>query len=207
MQWMAPNVITLLGLMFPLLSCVIYLPFDANVEQAFPMATYVVCAFSIFMYQTFDAVDGKQARRTQQSSPLGQLFDHGCDAINTSLICFIFCQSMQLGPPGWMYFLYQFWSVVTFYGSQWEEHETHILRHGVAWFGVTERKSYLDLYSPMVHCINDFGQRHFELAHLQANFWRFGLAFPAGDQRSLDPHNADDYCLHDYIYSRSHQCT
>jgi ethanolaminephosphotransferase len=29
-------------------------------------------------------VDGKQARRTNSSSPLGQLFDHGCDAINTN---------------------------------------------------------------------------------------------------------------------------
>ena len=27
--------------------------------------------------QTFDAVDGKQARRTNSSSPLGELFDHG----------------------------------------------------------------------------------------------------------------------------------
>ena len=29
--------------------------------------------------QTFDAVDGKQARRTGSSSPLGELFDHGGD--------------------------------------------------------------------------------------------------------------------------------
>lgn len=29
-----------------------------------------------------DSIDGKQARRTGTSSPLGELFDHGCDAIN-----------------------------------------------------------------------------------------------------------------------------
>jgi hypothetical protein len=28
------------------------------------------------MYTSFDAVDGKQARRTGSSSPLGELFDH-----------------------------------------------------------------------------------------------------------------------------------
>jgi ethanolaminephosphotransferase len=28
----------------------------------------------------FDEMDGKQARRTGNSSPLGMLFDHGCDA-------------------------------------------------------------------------------------------------------------------------------
>lgn len=32
-----------------------------------------------------DNLDGKQARRTNSSSPLGQLFDHGCDALNVTL--------------------------------------------------------------------------------------------------------------------------
>lgn len=31
----------------------------------------------LFMYQSLDAIDGKQARRTQTSGPLGELFDHG----------------------------------------------------------------------------------------------------------------------------------
>jgi phosphatidylglycerophosphate synthase len=30
---------------------------------------------SLFIYQSFDAIDGKQARRTNTSSPLGELFD------------------------------------------------------------------------------------------------------------------------------------
>jgi ethanolaminephosphotransferase len=51
-----------------------------------------------------DAVDGKQARRTNQSSPLGQLFDHGCDAINSSLICFLYCQNHLLGPTSWPFY-------------------------------------------------------------------------------------------------------
>lgn len=29
------------------------------------------------MYQSLDAIDGKQARRTGSSGPLGELFDHG----------------------------------------------------------------------------------------------------------------------------------
>lgn len=32
-------------------------------------------------HQTLDAIDGKQARRTNTSSSLGTLFDHGCDII------------------------------------------------------------------------------------------------------------------------------
>jgi ethanolaminephosphotransferase len=34
----------------------------------------------MFTYQTLDNIDGKQARKTGNSSPLGMLFDHGCDA-------------------------------------------------------------------------------------------------------------------------------
>lgn len=31
----------------------------------------------LFIYQSLDAIDGKQARRTGASSPLGEVFDHG----------------------------------------------------------------------------------------------------------------------------------
>jgi len=45
----------------------------------------VLCAVGLFIYQTLDAIDGKQARRIQCSSPLGELFDHGCDALSIGL--------------------------------------------------------------------------------------------------------------------------
>jgi ethanolaminephosphotransferase len=37
----------------------------------------------MLIYQTLDNMDGKQARKTGSSSPLGLLFDHGCDALNS----------------------------------------------------------------------------------------------------------------------------
>lgn len=43
---------------------------------------------SLFLRQTLDAMDGKQARRTNQSSALGEFFDHGlCDAIEILVSC------------------------------------------------------------------------------------------------------------------------
>lgn len=39
-------------------------------------------------------------RRTRQSGPLGELFDHGVDAVNTSLEVLIFAASQNLGM-GW----------------------------------------------------------------------------------------------------------
>lgn len=47
-----------------------------------PSWCYFLCALGLFIYQTLDAIDGKQARRTNSSSPLGELFDHGCDALS-----------------------------------------------------------------------------------------------------------------------------
>ena len=38
------------------------------------------------MAHTLDGIDGKQARRTGSSSPLGEMFDHGLDAWATSLL-------------------------------------------------------------------------------------------------------------------------
>jgi ethanolaminephosphotransferase len=39
-------------------------------------------------------------RRTHQSGPLGELFDHGVDALNTSLEVLVFAASQNFGM-GW----------------------------------------------------------------------------------------------------------
>lgn len=96
-QWLAPNLITLIALFASFACSLQYLPFDGTLSKEFPAYTYYFGVFCIFVYQTLDAVDGKQSRRTKTSSPLGQLFDHGCDAINNSFINFFFCQAMQYG--------------------------------------------------------------------------------------------------------------
>lgn len=49
------------------------------------------------MYQTFDGCDGCHARRTGQSGPLGELFDHSIDAINTTLGSIVFASVMKMG--------------------------------------------------------------------------------------------------------------
>ncbi len=48
-----------------------------------PAWVLVLAAIGLFVYQTLDACDGKQARRTGNSSSLGELFDHGCDVVST----------------------------------------------------------------------------------------------------------------------------
>jgi ethanolaminephosphotransferase len=58
-----------------------------------PQWLFFTFAIGLFVYQSLDAIDGKQARRTGTSGPLGELFDHGCDALNTTV-------SNRLSPGG-----------------------------------------------------------------------------------------------------------
>lgn len=123
---MAPNLITLLGLFFVVanLGCVFYYDPYLNADQ--PRWCYFFYAFGLFMYQTFDGCDGCHARRTGQSGPLGELFDHSIDAINTTLAGLVFGSVFQLGW-GWLMLVAQFAAVCNFYTSTWEEYHTHML--------------------------------------------------------------------------------
>jgi len=101
---MAPNLITLSAIFFSMLPILLMAPTDPNLEQAFPFYYYLICAWGVLMYQTFDAVDGKHARNTGQSSPLGQLFDHGCDAVNSNFFIYLTLHCNRTGPNN-IYFM------------------------------------------------------------------------------------------------------
>ena len=75
-------------------------------------------------------VDGSQARRTGQSGPLGELFDHGVDALNTSLEVLLFAATMRLGQ-GWRTVMVLFGSLLTFYVQTWDEYHTKTLTLGL----------------------------------------------------------------------------
>lgn len=55
----------------------------------------MLCAIGLFVYQALDATDGKQARRTGSASPLGELFDHGCDSLSQGIFAWV---GMKLIP-------------------------------------------------------------------------------------------------------------
>ncbi|GAA5982938.1 hypothetical protein JCM5350_001562 [Sporobolomyces pararoseus] len=91
-----------------------------------PNWVYWSFAVGLFAYQSLDAIDGKQARRTGTSGPLGELFDHGCDAINTTLGAILAASALNLGLSWWTVA-----SLVAtncnFYLSTWEEWHTGTL--------------------------------------------------------------------------------
>lgn len=125
--WFAPNAVTLSGFGFIALNLLTVLYYDPYLNNPnVPTWTTVSYAIGLFMYQTFDACDGMQARRTGQSGPLGELFDHCVDALNTTLSVIIFASVTKMGY-GWMLIISQFAVLANFYLSTWEEYHTHIL--------------------------------------------------------------------------------
>jgi phosphatidylglycerophosphate synthase len=124
--WIAPNVITLMGLICLFLNYITtfyFCPVLPGCEP--PRWFYLFVAVNIFLYQTFDNVDGKQARRTGTSSALGELFDHGCDSLFLMLtgpatFCAVRAEVDQ------MYSLLTI-GFVAFFFSHWEEYHTNVL--------------------------------------------------------------------------------
>lgn len=55
---------------------------------------------------TLDAIDGKHARNTGNSSPLGELFDHGCDALSSTLQTIALGGGFQCGKHPFIAFVY-----------------------------------------------------------------------------------------------------
>lgn len=82
------------------------------------------CALGLFIYQTLDAIDGKQARRTQSSNALGELFDHGCDSMSTVFVTLAGACTMGMGYlPYWM--MYQCYTgSFLFYLAHWQTYVT-----------------------------------------------------------------------------------
>ncbi|KAF2224415.1 hypothetical protein BDZ85DRAFT_260925 [Elsinoe ampelina] len=127
---MAPNLITLTGFGFVIANLLTMLYYTPTLDQNCPSWVYLSWSIGLFLYQTFDAVDGSQARRTRQSGPLGELFDHGVDALNTSLEVLIFASALNLGQS-WKTMLTLFASLLTFYVQTWDEYHTQTLTLGV----------------------------------------------------------------------------
>ncbi|XP_042388156.1 choline/ethanolaminephosphotransferase 1-like isoform X1 [Zingiber officinale] len=122
--WMPPNLITLTGLMFLVISALLGYIYSPRLDAAPPRWVHLAHGLLLFLYQTFDAVDGKQARRTNSSSPLGELFDHGCDALTCAFEALAFGSTAMCGGT-----TFWFWVIaaVPFYFATWEHFFTNTL--------------------------------------------------------------------------------
>lgn len=120
----APNLITvmgfLLGMSGPLVSFY-FLAMEMQPEE-FPLWVWAWGGVSLFLYMTFDAVDGKQARRIKASSPLGEFLDHGLDAFITQFVHLNI--PLAVGMPPWMASLFSFQAAIALFLCIWEQYTT-----------------------------------------------------------------------------------
>ncbi|KAI1636316.1 CDP-alcohol phosphatidyltransferase [Biscogniauxia mediterranea] len=127
--WLAPNMVTLLGFCFVLVNVGLLVIFMPDLVGPGPSWLYLSFAFGLFMYQTMDNVDGKQARRTGTSSGLGELFDHGIDSLNCTMGSLLETGAMALGTSKSGVFTALCPCLPMFF-STWETYHTHTLYLG-----------------------------------------------------------------------------
>lgn len=138
-KWIAPNVLTFVGFLFTVFNFILFSYYDyyfyasSSVHQwdrPIPRWVWAVAAINIFLAYTLDGIDGKQARRTQTSGPLGELFDHGLDSWTAVLIPTCLYSVFGRTSPGIssMRFYFCLWNVfINFHLSHWEKYNTGVL--------------------------------------------------------------------------------
>ncbi|XP_015597881.1 choline/ethanolaminephosphotransferase 1 isoform X14 [Cephus cinctus] len=128
--WLAPNLITVIGLFVNIATTLVLVYYSPDAKAEAPRWACFLCALGLFVYQSLDAIDGKQARRTGTSTPLGELFDHGCDSVSTVFVALSACIAVQLGHyPTWMFFQC-FCAMTLFYCAHWQTYVSGSLRFG-----------------------------------------------------------------------------
>ncbi|EGD79179.1 hypothetical protein PTSG_09909 [Salpingoeca rosetta] len=120
-MWVAPNLLTWVGLMVNVITTALVVFYNPSMEEGVqvPSWVYVLCALGIFFYQSLDNIDGKQARRTGSATPLGELFDHGCDSVSTSVVVVGVLTALQVGSS-LLGFLTAAQAICLFYFAHWE---------------------------------------------------------------------------------------
>ncbi|XP_066291044.1 cholinephosphotransferase 1-like [Branchiostoma lanceolatum] len=128
--WVAPNLITLLGLTFEMVPSLLLMYYCPTAREEAPAWVYLLFALGAFLYHTLDHIDGIQARRTGSATPLGNLFDHGCDAISIVSTRIATICAMKMGEePGWM-FLSLTIIAFFFYSMNWSQYLTGTFSYG-----------------------------------------------------------------------------
>ncbi|CAF3449402.1 unnamed protein product [Rotaria socialis] len=115
--WVAPNLITIVGLAINISASILLMFLTNGAKEPCARWMYFLTAIGLFIYQSLDAIDGKQARRTNSSTPL----------VFVTVAC---CCALQLGLRPWVMFWCCMSSFVTFYCAHWQTYVSGKLRFG-----------------------------------------------------------------------------
>lgn len=161
------------------MTTLILIYYSPDAKSDAPRWAFFLCGVGLFAYQSLDAIDGKQARRTGTSSPLGELFDHGCDSISTVFVAASACIAVQLGHyPTWMFFQC-FCAMTLFYCAHWQTYVSGTLRFGK--LDVTEAQITImfihfisTIFGPSIWMTKIPPLEYFELRYVVGMFTVFG---------------------------------
>ncbi|XP_013771759.1 ethanolaminephosphotransferase 1-like [Limulus polyphemus] len=137
--WVAPNVLTFVGFLLTVFNALLLAFYDYRFRASsddypdfapIPSWVWIVCAINQFLAYTLDGIDGKHARRTNSTGPLGELMDHGIDSWSSlfmpmCLYSVFGCGEYSCRPLRVFFIL---WNIhICFVLSHWEKYNTGIL--------------------------------------------------------------------------------
>nr|CAB3230093.1 choline/ethanolaminephosphotransferase 1-like [Phallusia mammillata] len=126
----SPDVISVWGFIAGVLCAALVIFYSPALKTEVPGWVHVVCAIGLFFYQTMDALDGKQCRRSGRSSGVEEIFDHGCDSVNSILQYVVTTSCFVLGHRSWMWLIFLYVGNFTFFTVQWRTYATGIMQVG-----------------------------------------------------------------------------
>ena len=123
-RWLAPNAITIAGFIaatVPACCVAAYIP-DV------PSWCWALFAAGVFIYSTFDAIDGKHARRHKTESAFGELLDHGCDSCVAPLVQI--CIPFMIAYTSWEAAYLTVLGGIVLFTAIWEHYATGLFELG-----------------------------------------------------------------------------
>jgi len=132
-KWIAPNAITVAGLVLLIISVLLSVVYCPTFSEEQPSWVYYLQGVLMFSYNLFDNTDGKQARRTGTSSPLGELVDHGVDSVVLCLenLVFVIAAAYTALPEDYRIVATYFYGALPFLFATWEKFHTGSMYFGI----------------------------------------------------------------------------
>eukprot|EP00117_Sycon_ciliatum_P038277 scpid44738/ scgid28478/ Choline/ethanolaminephosphotransferase 1 len=146
-RWLAPNVITFIGaLCFVVPGCylVFHTPTATLSDDKMPGAFWLTLSVCCLAYQLLDCIDGKQARRTGNSSPLGEFLDHGIDAFATIILPLSAASCALLGEVPLMHAMAPVAAISLFFMAHWHSYVAGTM-HVNSMVDVEEARTYFTM--------------------------------------------------------------
>ena len=123
-RWLAPNLITFVSLCFNIFAAIIsYIDGKFDFSHELKHSTCMIIGIFQLIYLLLDNIDGKQARRTGNSTPFGMLMDHGCDVFTNIFTAYNLSKLALVGNDDLYSFSVFFGLILGFYMMTYEEYK------------------------------------------------------------------------------------